>query len=300
MDVSPGVAGRRAGRRRHRGAGGRGSGRAGGRGRARGPAAVCLVAATGLVLGGATARNLTQAPRGGHERVNLLADALITGAQWSGYVVHGDSYNVGATFTVSTLYCQSWQNGPGSVLWAGIQSKDTNGTATIVQDGIGYGCDNGQPQYYAWTVQDAYSGRVVPLPDPVQPGDAIFASVFEEGAEYWMYVDDETQSWSVLNSLTGGAASSNTAAVAAESYDGGAFFNPVAVTGAQVNGVPVGQSNPQALEQDPSRYDGTAGLDPGPLDATDQNFSFSWNGPPNLALMSGEIVPAMPGQPPQG
>jgi hypothetical protein len=230
----------------------------------------------------------------------LLADALITGAQWSGYVVHGDSYNVGATFTVSALYCQSWQNGPGSVLWAGIQSTDSNGKATIVQDGIGYGCDNGQPRYYAWMVPDAHSGRVVSVPDPVQPGDAIFASVLEDGAEYWMYVDDETQNWSVLNSLTGGAASSNTAAVAAESYDGGAFFNPVAVTGAQVNGVPVGQSNPQALEEDPSRYNGTAGLDPGPLDATDQNFSFSWNGPPNLALMSGEISPAMPGQPTQG
>src|SRR5262245_55977780 len=126
MDASRGVAGRRAGwlasRRprggappgppsgspgagrfgmtgwgRRRGAGGWGKCRAGVRGLAGGPAAVCLVAAAGLVLGGATPQNGTLAAqghqRGGHERVRLLAAALASGAwsgatgAWSGYVV---------------------------------------------------------------------------------------------------------------------------------------------------------------------------------------------------------------------
>jgi hypothetical protein len=45
----------------------------------------------------------------------------------------------------------------------------------------------------------------------------------------------------------------------------GACFDPVAVTGAQVSGLPLGQFNPEADEQGPGIYNGTAGLDPMPL-----------------------------------
>jgi hypothetical protein len=279
------------GRRRHHGAGGRGSGRAGGH------AAVCLVAAAGLVLGGATAQNGIRAPHGHrraeHGRVSLLADGLLAGQVWSGYVIgSGDNWEVAADFTVPTLVCQSWQNGPGSFFWAGIQSTEgansggssgISGLITIVQDGIKVWCLNGQPQYQAWVVQDPEGPRISILPNPVQPNDTIFANVVESGGQYWQYVDDETQNWTVLESVTGIAASNNTAAVAAESFDGGAYFYPVAVTGAQVNGLPLARSNPGPQEQNPRYYNGTAGLDPGPLDASGQDFNFSWNGPPNLA-----------------
>ena len=50
--------------------------------------------------------------------------------------------------------------------------------------------------------------------------------------------------------------------VIAESYDGGACLDPVAVTGAQVNGLPLGQFNPEADEQGPGIYNRTADLDP--------------------------------------
>jgi Peptidase A4 family len=330
MDASRGVAGRRAGWlagrrprgaaarpavrqswwlavwgmsgwRRRRGEDGRRRGWAGVLGLAGGPAAVYLVAAAGLVLGAATAQNGSWArqghQRGGHERVRLLAATLTPGA-WSGYVIKGGANDqVSATFTVPTVFCQTWQNGPGSAFWVGIQSTDSNGTTTIVQDGIGVNCTNGQPQYYAGMVPDAYAQVAVPLPDKVQPGDAITAAVYEFGSWYAMAVSDPAENWNEFNFITGGADSSNWAAVAAESYNGGAFFYPVAVTGADVNGSPLGQFNPEADEQHPSIYQGTAGLDPSPLDASGQNFSFYWNGWPNLApsaRWSFMLAPALP------
>ncbi len=265
---------------------------------------MCLVAAAGLILAGATAQNGTQARQGhqraGHGRVRLLA-ALApeswSGAtgRWSGYVVKGRSNNeVAATFTVSTLSCQSGQDGVGTALWVGIQSTDSNGTPTIVQDGIGYRCGTGWPQYWAWMVPDAHSQQISALGDPVQPGDRISADVFEFGSVYWMILEDPVENWWAIKTVTGGAASSNMAAVAAESFDGGAYFDPVAVTGAQVNDLPLGQSSPEADEEGTGFFNGTAGLDPSGLDASGQNFNFSWNGTPGLAsasMPSGQLNP---------
>jgi hypothetical protein len=50
------------------------------------------------------------------------------------------------------------------------------------------------------------------------------------------------------------------------------------VTNATMNGAPIGQTKPEADEQTPSIYGGTAGFDPTPLDATGMNFDFYWNG----------------------
>lgn len=264
---------------------------AGGRGRAR--AAVCLVAAAGLVLGGAAAPNRTVA-RQGHQPVSLLAATLAsdswtgTVGGWSGYLVNGGaSYSVTATFTVPTVYCQSTPDG-STGFWVGIFSAPSNGRATIVQDGIQVGCANGQPSYSAWLVGSGYSAGVpVCVQYPVQPLDTIAVSVWEFGATYYEFLDDTVQNWSWLVPVTGGAASSNIAAVAAESFNGGAAFDPVAVTGAQVNGLPLNQFNLEASEQNPGNYVGTAGLDPSGLDASGQDFNFYWNGPPGPASPMG-------------
>jgi hypothetical protein len=238
----------------------------------------------------------------------LLAASLAAGAwsgatgAWSGYVVKsGATSEIAATFTVPTMVqCQSWPDG-GTNFWVGIQSTDGNGNATIVADGITIGCASGQPMYYAWTYSSDSQQEVL-LPDPVQPLDTVTATVTEAGATiaeaggtYTMALNDTVQGWSESSSTTGGAASSNWSAVAASSFNGGASSEAVAVTGAQVNGAPLGQSNPEADEQGPDQYNGMVGLDPSGLDASGQAFSFSWNGPPNdleVALRSeiGHII----------
>ncbi len=133
-------------------------------------------------------------------------------------------------------------------------------------------------------ISDPYHPALIPLTNPVFPSDRVTATVSESGATYWMTLNDQVQNWSWSTSITGGAASGNWAAVAAESYFGGAYFDPVAVTGAQVNGLPLGLFNPEADEQGPNIFSGMAGLDPSGLDASGQNFSFSWNGQPGLAF----------------
>jgi hypothetical protein len=118
----------------------------------------------------------------------------------------------------------------------------------------------------------------VSLPNPVQPVDRITAGVYEWGNGYFTVLYDAVQNWSAVNYVQGGTGSTDYTAVAAESYNGGAYFDPLAVTGASVNWAPLSQSNPQAWEQSPGIYNGTAGLDPSGLDASGQDFNFHWNG----------------------
>jgi hypothetical protein len=243
------------------------------------------MAVTGLLLGGSDVAARASSPVGSRsgtiQRATLVDAPFVSGA-WSGYVVKG-GYNseVSATFTMPVVYCQFARNYAGTAFWVGIQSTDSSGNATIVQDGINVACVNGQPGYGTWMVPSAYAQQLTQIPDPVQPLDTIDATVIAfSGGLYAMMVQDTTENWFTYKIVTGGDASSNWAAVAAESYYGGAFFNPVAVTGAQVNWAPLLQSSPEADEQGPSIYDGTAGLDPSSLDASGQNFIFYWNGTP--------------------
>jgi hypothetical protein len=262
---------------------GRGRVRARVLGLAAGLTVVCLVAAAGLA--GATTPNGSRAVLRDHERARLAAAMFSPGERWSGYVVNGGAnFEVSATFTVPMLYCQSWQNAPGTGFWVGIESNGSNNFQSLVQDGIEVFCVNGQPKYAGTMVQDAYHEFADPLPNPLQPGDAVTATVLTMDGLYLMQVSDQTENWSEFRILTGGDASSNsTAAVAAESWGGGAFFNPMAVTNATLNWAPLGQSNYETWEEDPSIYQGTAGLDPSSLDPSGEDFSFFWNGPPNLA-----------------
>lgn len=275
-------------------------------------ATACLLAAAGLMAAGVTAHSAFRAPRGTASAA-LLDDSLSSGVStdyptdswggelkstsWSGYVVTGPEASAAATFTVPALpSCQNGlgsrilggpaeagviaaagSRGPATDFWAGIQTTDSSGTS-IVQDGIAAACPSNGPDYYAWMVTNAYNGIPVPLPGTVQAGDLITAAVFTDLAgHYTLAVYDWSENWSQTSTLTGSAGSNDMAAVASESFSGGVSFAPVAVTGAYVNGEPIGQSNPEAEEEAPALFGGVVALDPTPLDQTEQNFSFYWN-----------------------
>ncbi len=251
--------------------------------------AACLMAAAGLVITAPPAHNGSPVARR-PEPARLLA-TLTTGAwtgatgAWSGYVVKsGTSSDVSAKFTVPAALCPTGLTGPQTSFWAGIQSWGSNGASTLVQDGISLFCANGQPSYWAWMVADAYSdGRPVILLDPVQPNDVIMAFVYTDSVgNYTLVVADQAENWLEYRQTTGNPPSNDYAAVGAESFDGGVNFSPVAVTNAEVNNAPIGQSHYEADEQGPSIYNGTAGLDPSALDAAGQDFNFYWNAPPGL------------------
>jgi Peptidase A4 family len=215
-----------------------------------------------------------------------VTSPTVDSGAWSGYVVKNqDSSQVTATFTVPAVTCQSGENGPGSAFWVGIQSTDSSGSATLVMAGINVSCTSGQPGYGAWMVPSADNPVLDPLPNAVHPGDQVTATVDNQNntGQYVMTVTDHTQDWSQSKVVTGGNDSTDYGAVAATSYNGGAFFSPMAVTGATVNGAPLAQFHPEADQEQTSFYQGTAGLDPGPLDASGEDFSFFWTSPPGEA-----------------
>nr|WP_096302349.1 G1 family glutamic endopeptidase [Jatrophihabitans sp. GAS493] len=168
--------------------------------------------------------------------------------------------------------------------WVGIQGDNGGGgAAAIVQTGFGLGCNDGQPEYYALHADSV--GNWIFSPEPVRPGDLIHASVSCDTSDIcWEDLVNETQNW--WNNTTvqvPGGFSTYVAAVAAESYNGGINDFPVQVSNARINGVPIAWSAPQANEETPSLYGGTAGIDPSPLDSTGMGFYFYWNGVPGLS-----------------
>jgi Peptidase A4 family len=243
------------------------------------PAAACLVAVAG---GAVTARAAS-------------ASASVTPWAWSGYVATGGPYSwVSADFTVPTGTCSQGpaengplSGGPGTAYWVGLQG-DNGGSVAIVQTGFFVDCWNGQPDYFAWTVegQDLQYGAETRLSEPVQPGDQIDAYVSCWGGDGYCVegLIDVTQNWTYTLSVpVVDGFSGYYAAVAAESFNGGIASSPVGVTNAIVGALnfgPIGNFSPGAYEEQPSIYNGTAGLDPTPLDPTGSDFEFYWNGNP--------------------
>lgn len=238
--------------------------------------------------------------RGRHRRVTRRRAALVSGmvcvlglaglalaarpatsradtvANTSGYAVSGGSYfSVTADFTVPTPNCPGLPGAASTDYWVGLQNQGQN---IIVQTGFSVQC-NGVDS--AWTTSGTtgtLQGGFSDLPNPVQTGDFIELGVSCSGSTCYEAIVDATQgNWVADVPISVPGFTADTALVAGESFNGGALSSPVAVTNAQVNIQPIGQSNPQPLIEDPSDYQGTSQLVPGPLDPTGQDFDFSWS-----------------------
>jgi hypothetical protein len=128
-----------------------------------------------------------------------------------------------------------------------------------------------------------HEDRLVSNGASVEDGPQVGSHALDLFRPAWVW--DLSQVWTEIRYATLAADSSSYfwTAVGAESFHGGAYFDPVTVTYAEVDQAPIGQYNPEADEEQPSLYDGTAGLDPSQLDASGMDFSFYWNGSPSLA-----------------
>ncbi len=246
--------------------------------------AASVMAAAGLGAAGPAAHTASFAPRS-PVPARLLTAGFVS-RPWSAYAVryqtngnNGNNFEASAFFTVPTAICSPGENAE-TAFWVGVENPIT--PLSIVQDGFLVSCASGQPSYQAFYLPSAWSDGVPQyLPNTVQAGDDIFAYVYTDPVgNYYELVTDVTQNWDYLTQIPGSPPVYDVAAVGAESFNGGVNFAPVAVTDAQVNDAPIGQSNPEADEQTPSIYSGTAGLDPTPLDASQMDFSFQWNGTP--------------------
>jgi hypothetical protein len=167
--------------------------------------------------------------------------------------------------------------------WVGIAGQGSNGSNQIVQDGIDLYCTAGNATYYAWIGEGPFGEAIGDLPNPVNAGDDITATVFavDGFGDYTLDIHDWTGNWDYSETHSGGPVSSELAAVAAESSSrGGTYFPSLQVSDAWINGEPIGQADPQTWVEDPGNYQGTPGeLVPSPIDASGQNFAFTWNLP---------------------
>src|SRR5262249_43134748 len=100
----------------------------------------------------------------------LVPAALTFSTNWSGYAVvagHG-AINAGCgSWTVPVAQGQGY-----SATWVGIDGYNSR---SVQQIGTESDMVNGKASYYAW--YEMYPNPTVPITTPIQPGDAISASV---------------------------------------------------------------------------------------------------------------------------
>jgi hypothetical protein len=199
------------------------------------------------------------------------------GPAWSGYVSFSQPFSsVSADFTVPGATCSKGpgETGPSTLFWVGMQGSSNQ----IVQTGFEVECINGTSAYGGFHTD--LTGTTSIIGQHMQAGDQVHAAVACLLGVCDETVQDVTQNWSDTSSLQASDPGSTLAAVAAESNDGGVTTDQVQVTNAMMNGVPIGQLNPQAETQNPAIYNGLAFLDPFPLDPSGTAFYFFWNGNP--------------------
>ena len=132
-----------------------------------------------------------------------------------------------------------------SAFWAGL---DGDGTATVEQTGTEANCVDGAATYQGW--YELFPNAPVFFANPVQPGDAMSASVASDGGGlFTISLSDATQGWSQTTQQTAANAQLGSAEVIAEAPSSGggsvlplADFGTVNFTGATFDGAPIATS----------------------------------------------------------
>ncbi len=172
-----------------------------------------------------------------------------TSTNWPGYAATGGPFtSVSASWTQPSVSCAAGETSYSS-FWVGLDGYSSN---TVEQTGTDADCSSGTPRYYAW--YEMYPKYPVNLSNPVQPGDAISASVtVASGGRFTLTISDATQHWSSTTTQKLNHASLSSAEVIAEapSSRGGvlplANFGNVNFSGASANGVALSTFNPDGI-----------------------------------------------------
>jgi len=163
-----------------------------------------------------------------------------TSTNWSGYAVTGGRYtSVSASWTEPSVSCSGTAY---SSFWVGLDGDTSN---TVEQTGTDADCSGSTPQYYAW--YEMYPKYPVNLSNPVQPVDAMSASVTTDGrGNFTLSISDSTQHWNFQTTAKLHSASLASAEVIAEAPSSRsgvlplANFGTVNFSGATANGVALG------------------------------------------------------------
>ena len=173
----------------------------------------------------------------------LVNATSATSENWSGYAATGGQFNsVSAAWTQPAVTCTAQDT--YSSFWVGL---DGDGTQSVEQTGSEADCAGGSAAYSGW--YEMYPAAPVSYSNPVQPGDAMSASVTTSGnGTFTLTLTDQTQGWNQVTTQTLASAQLGSAEVIAEapSSTTGVLplsnFGTVNFTGATANGAPIGNS----------------------------------------------------------
>jgi hypothetical protein len=165
-----------------------------------------------------------------------------------------------------------------SSFWVGL---DGDGTATVEQTGTEADCDGGTPSYQGWF--EMFPNAPVFFDNPVQPGDAMSASVVAAGGGvFTLTLTDSTQGWTQTTNQTSDTAQLGSAEVIAEAPSDGtgavlplSNFGTVTFTDSTADNTAFGNENPGAL----TMVSASSVTEATPSALTGGNaFTVTWNG----------------------
>jgi hypothetical protein len=236
--------------------------------------------------------------RGGYPMMPHTAqNAAATTMNWAGYATAGTA----GTFTsVSSSWTQPAVTCGGantfSSFWVGL---DGDGTPTVEQTGSEADCSNGTAVYAGW--YEIFPNAPVFYNQPVQPGDAMSASVTANGGgSFALTLTDTTQNWTQTTNQTVNGAELGSAEVIAEAPSSQTAVLPLSdfgtanFTGATVNNQPIGGANPDNLTL--VSANGAPEATPSAL-AGQNSFSVTFDGSGNSGTPGTTATPGTPGAP---
>jgi hypothetical protein len=242
-------------------------------------------------------------PMMGGSAVNAPTSAVteMASQNWAGYAVTGTP---GSFTSVSASWAQPAVTcGPAdtfSAFWAGL---DGDGTQTVEQTGTEADCSGGAPTYQGW--YEVFPNAPVFYAAPVQPGDAMSASVTSDGnGLFTLTLSDTTQGWTQTTQQTAAGAQLGSAEVIAEAPSDNtvlplADFGTVNFADATVDNAPIGAATTQngttLSELVMQSGSGTDLATPSALTG-DNAFSVTWDGAGTTTGPSPAQSPFGPGQ----
>jgi hypothetical protein len=190
-------------------------------------------------------------PAGSSAQRAVANAAAATSENWAGYVSDGDAgtfTSVSASWAQPAVTCTATNT--FSSFWVGL---DGDGTATVEQTGTEADCDGGTPSYQGWF--EMFPNAPVFFDNPVQPGDAMSASVVAAGSGvFTLTLTDSTEGWTQTTNQTSDTAQLGSAEVIAEAPSDGtgavlplSNFGTVTFTDATADNTAFGNENPSAL-----------------------------------------------------
>ena len=173
-----------------------------------------------------------------------IVDATATTSEnWSGYAAtSGQFTSVSAAWTQPAVTCTAQET--FSSFWVGL---DGDGTQTVEQTGTEADCAGGTAAYSGW--YEMFPADPVTYSNPVQPGDAMSASVTTSGnGTFTLTLTDQTQGWNQVTTQTSATAQLGSAEVIAEAPSSTTGVLPLSNFGtvnfstATANGAPIGNN----------------------------------------------------------